>query len=234
MNKNAFASAILCLIISHPIQPDCLFNTHIWNIGQGSWTTFVKPGHCLHLDVGGEKFPWQALQELCKGKQNMILISHPDWDHINGLIILKQRFTNLCRGPSYPWQKLGYRNLPPCLRQPELKILYQGESQQQGNADSWVYLLKGKLIIPGDSLKNQEQKWSRQLNRMAKILILGHHGSNTSSSEVLLTRVKIDLAIASARKSKYGHPHPKVKARLKKHHIPLITTEDWGHIHLQL
>jgi beta-lactamase superfamily II metal-dependent hydrolase len=38
------------------------------------------------------------------------------------------------------------------------------------------------------------------------------------------------MAIASSRWARYHHPAPVVVARLKKHGIAVLKTEDWGSI----
>ena len=69
----------------------------------------------------------------------------------------------------------------------------------------------------------------------AQYLLLGHHGSRTSTSEQLLVGLPhLKLAIASSRHRRFGHPHLETQLRLKSHHVPLITTEDWVNIHLWL
>jgi competence protein ComEC len=65
-------------------------------------------------------------------------------------------------------------------------------------------------------------------------LILGHHGSQTSSSQAFLTQARPGLAIASARRARYGHPHRKVVSRLRQKKIPTLTTEDWGSLFFSL
>ena len=108
------------------------------------------------------------------------------------------------------------------------------------NSKSWVYSFAG-VLIPGDSPKKSELQWIRNLpNQSLKRhqiygLILGHHGSKTSSSEELLNKLPhLKWAVASAREEKYHHPHPSVRARLKAKKIPLLRTEDWGHIKFQV
>ncbi|MBK7961611.1 MAG: hypothetical protein IPK04_10715 [Bdellovibrionales bacterium] len=84
-----------------------------------------------------------------------------------------------------------------------------------------------------------EKIWAANLTNLEtkqiKVLILGHHGSKTSTSEALLQRLpRLKFAIATARESRYGHPHFVVLNRLRQHRIPILRTEDWGHIGLEL
>jgi competence protein ComEC len=90
--------------------------------------------------------------------------------------------------------------------------------------------------VPGDSPIDQEKLWIHnfKLNR-ARILILGHHGSQTSTGKDLLKSLKrVRLAIASSRHRRYGHPHMKTQTALRARAIPLLTTEEWGTIRIEL
>ena len=113
---------------------------------------------------------------------------------------------------------------------------WNGVERGRSNAYSRVALFE-KVLLPGDSGRAEEKFWIRELRGIesAKILILGHHGSQTATSKVLLEKLRsIRMAIASARFARYGHPHAKVEKSLQKKRVPLLRTEDWGTIRLEL
>ena len=59
------------------------------------------------------------------------------------------------------------------------------------------------------------------------ILVIGHHGSKTSSATAFLSAVDPDIAIISAGKNNsYGHPDPAVLERLKNLAVPIINTAE--------
>jgi competence protein ComEC len=91
-------------------------------------------------------------------------------------------------------------------------------------------------LIPGDSTAPQEKIWSYHGNmQKTGFLLLGHHGSRTSTSEELLSQLPhLKVAIASARFARYGHPHLEVVRRLKKYHVALLKTEDWGNLWFEI
>ena len=112
--------------------------------------------------------------------------------------------------------------------------IYQKE-HKSSNGSSIVYAYD-KLLFPGDSGSQQEKHWSKHsyINKI-EILVLGHHGSKTSTSDLLLTKLpKLKYAISSARYAKYRHPHNSVLARLNLHKIIVLKTEDWGNIIFEL
>jgi competence protein ComEC len=121
----------------------------------------------------------------------------------------------------------------------------QKHAKKTANEVSRVFVIEKTILAPGDSTEKAEKYWAPQLtfhqinqtpeqNRI-RILVLGHHGSRTSTSAALLSRLPhINAAIVSARKKKYGHPHAEVVARLRNKKIPMLLTEEWGSIHFQM
>ncbi|WII73750.1 hydrolase [Bdellovibrio sp. 22V] len=211
----------------------------VWNVGQGQWVTKISATQCQHFDMGGEFFPWKKILQACRGKTNSAVFSHWDWDHIGAVSKPSVRFLNLCAklrplgGSSKRKMKL-LKTLPDCADIPNKLRVWSPLRSKNSNSQSQVVYTEG-LLIPGDSPIAQEHLWKdRPWLSFAKVLILGHHGSNTSTSEPLLQRLpRLRLTISSARWARYKHPHPEVLRRLKSHNLPLLRTEDWGNIWLE-
>jgi competence protein ComEC len=254
-----FFAVILIFFLSlsphslHPGEYKSYSNSELiaWNVGQGQWITIVEKNFCLHFDTGGETA--QAVNKvlkLCTGRDHAIFISHGDWDHISNLKslinALKQNKTFVCSGlkPTDPiknltkWPK-NYLDLPDCPAFEKLSLIYNGKNQSKDrNNHSIVYLYKANkpVLITGDAPTATEKIWlSNRSLKETKILILGHHGSRTSTGRKLLNALPgLQLSIASARKQKYGHPHVDVLKRLSDKKIPNLVTEDWGNIKIDL
>lgn len=217
-----------------------------WNIGQGQWITHIEGDTCLHYDVGGEiSYALELrrqMQTACFHRKNRIFISHWDFDHYSFLKLLVRWVPRVCwiNHPKWPTDKkqvsfVKSLLLPNCFE--NLKIATWRPYFYKNTNESSGVLLEQSVLIPGDSPLNKEKQWiahfKAQLSEV-KILILGHHGSHTSTGEPLLRRLtNLKMAIASARFAKYHHPHSTVLKRLKKYKIPVLKTEDWGHIHWQ-
>lgn len=91
------------------------------------------------------------------------------------------------------------------------------------------------MLLTGDSTKIQEKIWPKKLFISYNYLTLGHHGSRTSTSAELLNSLKnLKQAIVQARYKKYKPSHYSVVYRLKDYKVPLLKTEDWGNILLEL
>jgi competence protein ComEC len=89
------------------------------------------------------------------------------------------------------------------------------------------------FLLPGDGETASEEylveTYGDSLN--STVLAVGHHGSQSSTSEAFLAAVSPQAAvISSAYDSQYGHPHEEVLARLESRSIPTYWTATQGTI----
>jgi competence protein ComEC len=87
------------------------------------------------------------------------------------------------------------------------------------------------LLLTGDAgVEVEERLVDRHgADLEADILKLGHHGSATSTSELLLATVDPELAVVSAgRRNRYGHPAPSVMQRVEGRGIEVARTDADG------
>ena len=91
--------------------------------------------------------------------------------------------------------------------------------------------------LTGDVEKQGEAEITDRLDQAALkrlqdkrlIFMAPHHGSKTSSSAELLTRLIPDEAFAqNGYRNRYGHPHPTVTARYQAMNIPFYQTPETG------
>ena len=83
----------------------------------------------------------------------------------------------------------------------------------------------------GDAHKKQEEMILKENpNFQVDLLKLGHHGSDTSTSDQLLKVSRAKIAIISSKPSVYNHPRPEVMRRLFNHNILPIQTSIDGDI----
>ena len=218
---------------------------HIWNVGQGQWATYIDDNKCLHFDMGGETAPLISIKKICKHKKNSLFVSHSDWDHIRYIKWAKKNLPDLCLYAlpienTVNTKKRIMFTLPLCMDshdQEVIELTPRLSLANKANALSRIFLLKmrsGLVLIPGDSTMYAEKFWLKKLAPYrAKInyIVLGHHGSKTSTSQALIQNLpNLKIAFASARKKKYGHPHSTVIHRLQKRGVPVMSTEHWNHI----
>lgn len=210
-----------------------LFNFVTWNVGQGSWATFITPETCYHFDMGGEVFPKHVIS-LCKTRNNPIYLTHLDWDHINFISRFAKQVRSVCI--EYPKKLIrSLENYKSCQSNPRwIRTVFSGEANQGKNGGSIVYQVGDSVIVAGDSLMRQEKLWAPKIRKPINLLILGHHGSRTSTSMLLLKKSQPKMAIASSRKMRYGHPHKMVEDKLKKQRVPVLKTETLGSLYFRL
>lgn len=211
----------------------------VWNIGQGQWVTHVLTDECLHFDAGGEPGTFKKMRAQlitnCGRKQNKLLLSHWDMDHFLHIPFLAKTIPRLCwqfkprfGAGKASVQKILNLKIKNCSDEASIR-LWTPEYARTTNDSSSVFI-SDSVLLPGDSPTAQEKVWSKNLPAV-KVLILGHHGSRTSTGDELLSRApELSWAVSSARWVKYRHPHEQTLQRLYKKNIPVLRTEDWGHI----
>lgn len=89
------------------------------------------------------------------------------------------------------------------------------------------------MLFMGDAEKLIEYRlvWENADVRNVDILKVGHHGSNTSSSEDFLKYVSPKYAVISVgRKNRYGLPSQDVITRLQQFSIPTFRTDQDGDV----
>lgn len=91
--------------------------------------------------------------------------------------------------------------------------------------------LEQSYLFMGDSEKEVED--SREWNKV-NVLKVGHHGSNTSSTEKFLNQVKPEITIISVGlNNQYKHPSVEVLNRLKNLHTTIYRTDEDGSLLLE-
>ncbi len=91
------------------------------------------------------------------------------------------------------------------------------------------------LLIPGDAESIAEQAIVRRLGARLRshILVAGHHGSATSSSQIFLDAVRPRLAVVSAGyRNRYGFPHPVVMGRFEERGMEVLHTARGGAVRI--
>ncbi len=231
-----FALALVIVLYADQITYDLGSGVVIWNVGQGQWATRYQNVSCEHFDAGGDRHPGDQIQVLCKIKSNRFWLSHWDLDHINLFPRIRKKLTRLCLmgTPSAPTSQRKQSligGLHQCEPSPNPSTLWIFEPKRRKNSNnSSRVAISGNWLLPGDSPKTEESHWVRKLRgKPIQRILLGHHGSRTSTGQALLKEAPlIQQSVASARRSRYNHPHQETRTALKGRGIALIETENWG------
>jgi competence protein ComEC len=115
-----------------------------------------------------------------------------------------------------------------------LHIVSPQDEEYEGNNDSIVlYGEIGSLkwLFTGDLEEQGEEEFIQTFDLPIDVLKVGHHGSNTSTTEEFLVETNPSVAVISAGESnRFGHPHPEVLERLKRRGITIYSTGENGAI----
>ena len=172
----------------------------------------------------------------------LIVVSHSDDDHAGGLASaqdslaaqqwlgsgLEPHGIEQCRaGQNWEFQNLKVDVLFPPLGVPD---------SWNDNNRSCVLLISWqgrRILIPGDIEKIAEYLLLDSLptlpTKNLDLLVLGHHGSKSSSSHQWLETWRPAMAVTSSgRWHRFGHPHSLVLDKLAARDIPLWSTSEHG------
>ncbi len=98
-----------------------------------------------------------------------------------------------------------------------------------------VIINNTKFLFLGDISYNIEEYYIKKTDLSADYVMLGHHGSNTSTSYKSLSEYNPVMAIISCGKNNfYGHPSSNVIALLETTNTDYLVTSENGSIHFNL
>ncbi len=190
---------------------------------------------------------------------DVVIATHPDQDHIGGLPEVFKRYrVGVLFEPGVPSDNGDYlameqagekAGIQKILARAGMKIhldknttieIFYPDRDLPARIDTnrasiVVRLTYGNksFLFTGD-LPKAEEEYLVGKNGAAlrsNVLKFGHHGSRTSVSEMFLTDVAPEYAVASAGKdNRYGHPHQEVLDLAEKYRVPVLRTDLHGRI----
>ncbi len=258
----ALAAAVAWLALRG--LPDGRLHVYFLDVGQGDAALIQTPDGRQILVDGGPS-PIALLNELAAvlpfwdRSLDLIVLTHPDGDHLTGLIPLFDRYrvsqvldTTLSDTSSWAeaWRTvlardqisrtIAVRGMRIPLGQAQLTVLHPGPQPLRGTAaddnnNAIVLRLDHgqiSLLLTGDAESEAEADMLRAgLPLQADLIKVGHHGSQGATSAAFLAAVKPRVAIISVgAKNRFGHPHPAVLARLAAVQAEIFRTDRHGRI----
>lgn len=240
-----------------PVTAGHEMHVHFIDVGQGDSILIESPSGKTMLIDGGVKGAGQQivsyLNELGINKLDIVVATHPDADHIGGLIPVLDNMTTeqfYDSGKVHTSQtfeemltQIDEKNIPyhvPKIgddiefdKDVNVKVLNANDQATDNNDASIVLKMtygNVSFLLTGDAGVALEKEML-QYDVKATVLKAGHHGSNTSSSEEFVQAVKPEVAILSyGEDNKYGHPHAEVVDRLQAIGSKIYATADLGTI----
>ncbi|MEW5907782.1 MAG: MBL fold metallo-hydrolase [Patescibacteria group bacterium] len=235
------------------------------DVGQGDAIFIQAPnGNQILLDGGPNKM---VLRELSKVMPfydksiDVIIESHPDNDHINGLVdVLKRYKVGLTMESGVESDNAAYQQIKDIIKEKNIKniLARQGMRINMGNGAYLDILFPDRdvssletnyasviaklnygnncFIFTGDAPKSIEQYLVSiyKENLQCDVLKIGHHGSDTSTSESFLGYINPQYAVISVGEdNKYGHPRQEIIDLLNQFKINILRIDESGTIELK-
>jgi len=117
----------------------------------------------------------------------------------------------------------------------ELEVIYPTTAGKGQNNDSLVLLVtikRKRFLLTGDLENAETELVHKNLNLKADVLKVGHHGSRTSTSALLLDQIQArEAVISSGRNNRFGHPHQETLERLALFQVEVSQTDLNGMIY---
>ncbi|MCA9356627.1 MBL fold metallo-hydrolase [Candidatus Nomurabacteria bacterium] len=189
---------------------------------------------------------------------DVLIATHPDSDHISGLVDVLERYqVDYIIETNNKSETAASSAYEQAVTNEQAKIIIAQAGQTiklgglttikiyspNGDTSNWksnaasvvVQVSFGDIdfMLTGDAPSSIEDyivsKYGTLLE--SEVLKLGHHGSDTSSSENFLNTVKPDFAVVSAgADNRYGHPRAEVIERAESVGAEIVSTIDKGTI----
>lgn len=257
--RHRIALAILASLLcwQSPLLAPGEFELRVLDVGMGSSMLLRTRHHSLVYDFGpGRKARHNAadmallpvMRELGIEHADLLIASHVDQDHSGGLYSfiddyqparllsgtpteLRSRYAlshrvRSCHGyPEWRWDGVLFR------------FLDIDEQARSTNNRSCVLQVIGhhRLLIPGDIESEQEHRLVENYGAAlaADILLVPHHGSDSSSSRAFLDSVRPSIAVVTlARNNRWGFPAAAVQARYRARNVALYRNDRDGAVHI--
>ncbi|MFX3672851.1 MAG: S-layer homology domain-containing protein [Paenisporosarcina sp.] len=227
---------------------------HFINVGQGDSILIQSPNGKNMLIDGGKKSEGAKVVSFLKSKGvsklDFVVATHPDADHIGGLISVLNSFfigTFIDSGKAHTTdtyyemlQLIDTKNIPYKVPTEgenialdsalSLQVLNAADVGDDNNEASIVLKMtygKESFLFMGDADVNSESEMVLKYDLKATVLKAGHHGSSTSTSHVFVNEVKpVTTILSYGKDNSYGHPHSEVVNRLKAIGSKIYNTVD--------
>jgi competence protein ComEC len=228
--------------------PDGRLHVYFLDVGQGDAILVVAPDGRQILVDGGPS-PTALLSELgdllpfWDRDLDLVVLTHPDGDHITGLVPLLDRYRvaqalDVPQSDAAPeavaWrERLAKSGVRRTCAQRGMKlsvgglmltvlnpgpIPLRGTAADDNNNSTVLRLEYGQtsLLLTGDAETEAEATMiAAGLPLAADVLKVGHHGSKGATSAPFVAAVSPRLAVIQvAADNKFGHPSPEVLKRL--------------------
>lgn len=232
-------------------------NVHFLDVHQGTSVLLESDGHYAIYDGGDSdrsSFVVAYLKEQGIESLDYVIASHYDADHISGLVgVLNVFDVETILGPDYVEDTKIYQSFVNkisakdktityayagdvyTLGSVSLEILAPVDIHTDPNENSMVLRVvcgEKTLLLTGDAgLESEMDMLGSAYDLTADILVAGHHGSDSSTSDAFLDEVSPEYVVISCGKgNSYGHPSAGIMDKIGSRGIRIFRTDFQGTI----
>lgn len=245
----------LILTVQSARQPD--FSVIVLDVGQGQSVLLTAGDRCAMVDCGGTTDPGDTAATYLQSRGwqtlDLLILTHYHEDHAGGVIELmhrvrvgalalpdvepddprRQAIEALAETQGIP---VFYIEEPSAVDMNGAKInLFPPLVGSKGSNELSLSVLfvrdDWEALITGDMPQEQERRLIAQYELPdVELLVVGHHGSRSSTSQVLLDAIQPELAAISVGYNSYGHPTQETLTRLERAGAAIYRTDQMGTI----
>jgi competence protein ComEC len=238
---------LLPLLLSFMRTPQ--WQLHVIDVGQGLAVLLqfgsrgmlydAGPRYGSHSATASQVIPY--LRQRGIRQLDYLLLSHDDSDHSGDWPLLQQYYPGVqvysdisAAGVAGSCQQLPSQYLSASLHVLDAEMSYNSK-----NDNSCVLLIKlygWTILLPGDISQRVELRLLQRYPQLrADVLLLAHHGSNSSSHLAFLHQLSPKMALNSASiYNRHQHPSVGVQQRLSMLGITLHNTAQSGALRLDI
>lgn len=232
-------------------QKDVL-NVHFLDVGQGDSIFIELPDEKTMLIDAGENYHGEGIKNYIGdcgySKIDYLIATHPHADHIGSMTyIVRNMDIGSIYMPKAAANTKTYENLLESILNKGLKITSAKAGLTIAKDSDYTINVVAPVTIDEDNLNNSsavikltykdntflfmgdaEEKELETITAdiSADVLKVGHHGSNTSTTEDFLNAVNPTYAVISlGEDNSYGHPHKKTLNLLEEFNCKVYRTD---------
>lgn len=229
----------------------------VLDVGQGASTLLCSRGRAVLIDCGGNNWTNAGdiaanyIQSIGLSRLDALVLTHYHTDHANGVpeLLARLEVGMLILPDVTPEEPLRQEILALAQKYGcEVELLYDYDALVTfGDAQLNIFAPLGDgganeeglsalcssgtfdVLITGDMNDIVERRLVRSKNLPdIELLVVGHHGSRTSTSAELLLATRPEAAVISVGYNSYGHPTDETLARLTAAKCDIYRTDLMG------
>ncbi|RUT47982.1 MBL fold metallo-hydrolase [Paenibacillus anaericanus] len=230
------------------------------DVGQGASQLLISPtGQTMLIDAGNndrEEQMVEYLEQYGVDRLDIVIGTHPDADHIGGLdAVINTVDVGKIYMPKVQANTKTFESLLRSIKNKGLKVTTAKAGLQldwdeqvdvtmiapvvngldNNNMSAVIKVTYGdtSFLLTGDASSASEKEMiGSGVDLQADVLLVGHHGSKSSTTLSFLNQVNPEYAVIQVGDNSYGHPKETILERLRKKNIEVYRNDLQGTVEI--